>query len=202
MFSPSLAHCARDGASIDMNAKKNKRLLILAASFLFLVGCSSTPTKVDNGAIHARTFSFVSGGASPANADKRRVVHSMIQDAITKNLAARGITKVPSRGDVTVAYLVVVGDNASTELVDDYFGYGRDSDLLHEKAQSAYNSSKNPNYFRAGTLLIDVLDSKDFKLIKRGYATRPILQNPSSDARAERIQEVVDEILRDVRVAP
>ena len=71
---------------------------------------------------------------------------------------------------------------------------------MHEKAQEAYVSNKNPNFFEAGTLLIDITDSKDFKLLKRGYATRPILRDISDNARAERIQGVVDEILADVRV--
>ena len=35
-----------------------------------------------------------------------------------------------------------------------------------------------------------------------GHATRPILQNLSAGTKAARIQEVVDEILRDVRIEP
>ena len=61
--------------------------------------------------------------------------------------------------------------------INDYFGYAADADALQNKAQAAYTGSKNPNYFEAGTLVIDVIDSKTFKLLKRGYATRPILQN-------------------------
>ena len=55
--------------------------------------------------------------------------------------------------------------------------------------------------FQAGTLVIDIIDSKSYKLLKRGYATRPILKNLPDDAKAARIQDVVDEILRDLRVA-
>ena len=84
----------------------------------------------------------------------------------------------------------------------DYFGYGRDTTELEEKAHAAYDGAKTPNYFEAGTLLIDLIDSKSYKLLKRGYATRPALRNMSDDARAETIQGAVDEILRDVRVEP
>ena len=178
--------------------------LTLLAGVLALAGCSSTPTKVDTGSIRARTFSYVDRGSkpSPNYAENRQAVHQMIQEAITKDLAARGVTRVDRGGDLTVGYLVIVGNNATTTTINDYFGYGADAAGLHAKAHEAYTDSKNPNYFEAGTLLIDLTDSKSFKLLKRGYATRPILRNIPDDARAARIQELVDEILRDVRIGP
>jgi hypothetical protein len=178
--------------------------LLLAVGALVLAGCSSTPAKVDSGTIHGRTFSFVNRAARPAPgyADDRQAIHDMIHQSITKTLAARGLTPVPAGGDLTVGYLVIVGNNASTEMINDYFGYGADAAGLHDKAQEAYTGSKNPNYFEAGTLLIDIVDSQNFKLLKRGYATRPTLRGQSADARAAQVQDAVDEILRDVRVAP
>jgi hypothetical protein len=179
-------------------------LPLLAAGAITLAGCSSTPTKVDTGPVRARTFSFVQPGpkASPAYADNRQAVHAMIQDAITQHLAAKGVTRVASGGDVTVAYLVIAGNNATTTSINDYFGYGSDATALSEKAHEAYTGSKNPNYFEAGTLVIDLVEPKTFKLLKRGYATRPILRDLPADARAARLREVVDEILRDLRFKP
>jgi hypothetical protein len=187
-----------------MKRTLNYSFLLLAAGALALAGCSSTPAKVDTGSIHARTFSFVDRGArpSPAYTDNRQAIHAMIQEAITRNLAARGVTRVATGGDVTVGYLVIVGNNASTAAISDYFGYGEDASALQDKAHAAYTESKNPNYFEAGTLVIDLIDTRSFKLLKRGHATRPILRNLPDDARAARIQEVVDEILRNVRIAP
>jgi hypothetical protein len=174
--------------------------LILAVGVLALAGCSSTPAKVDTGSIRARTFSYVNTGAkAPGYAENRQAIHSMIQEAITKNLASRGVAKTDAGGDVTVGYLLIVGNNASTAAISEYFGYGQDADALHDKAQEAYTSSKNPNYFEAGTLIIDIIDSKSFKLLKRNYASRPILRNVPDDVRATRLQAVVDEILHDVR---
>jgi hypothetical protein len=140
---------------------KLKPFLTLAACALTLAGCSSTPTKVDTGPIQGRTFNFVNRGGRPTPdyAESRVPVHSMVQAAITKNLASKGITKVDSGGDLTVGYLIVVGNNVSTTAINDYFSYGDDAAALHDKAQEAYASSKNPNYFEAGTLLIDINDS-------------------------------------------
>lgn len=181
---------------------KNNLLLTVAVGGLLLVGCSA-PTKVDKGPIHAQSFSFVNRASRPPQgyADERQAVHNLIQEAITKNLADRGITRTAAGGDVTVGYLVIVGNNTTTERINDYFGYGDDASALHDKAHAAYTGSKNPNYFEAGTLVIDITDGKTFKLLKRGYATRPTLRNLPDDAKATRIQEAVDEILSQVRFA-
>ena len=145
-------------------------LVTLNLAALLAGGCSSTPTKVDEGPIHATTFSFIARDdrATPSfTVDRWQPIHVMIQDSITRNLADKGLNKVASGGDVIVAYLVIVGNNASTEAVNDYFGYGRDAAALHDKAQDAYSSSKNPNYFEAGTLLVDIIDAKTYKLLRR-----------------------------------
>ena len=178
--------------------------LIVGAIIFTLAGCSSVPTKVDTGPIRARTFHFVDGGLkpAPAYADNRDAVHAMIQEAIARNLAARGVARLATGGDVTVAYLVILGNNVSTVSINDYFGYQDDAWALHEKAQEAYTGTKNPDSFEAGTLLIDIIDSKGFKVRMRNYATRPIIRNLPDDARAARIQEVVDEILRGVSIGP
>jgi hypothetical protein len=177
-------------------------LLLLAAGALTLAGCSSTPTRVDKGPIRARTFTFVNPGPQAASRARERMqpVHQMIQEAITKNLAARGIARSAGGADITVAYLLVIGNNASTELIDDYFGYGGDGAALLDKASTAYSDSKNPNYFVAGTILIDLVDSRTRKLLKRNYTSRELLRNPSSAIMAARIQEAVNEILSDLRV--
>lgn len=182
---------------------KSSFLLPLNLAALLIAGCSSAPTKVDSGAIRAATFSFIDGGIKPAPAytDGREQVHAMIQDSINRNLAGKGLQKVASGGELIVAYLVIVGNNANTELMDTYFGQGRDAAALHDQAHVAYNRSKNPNYFEAGTLLVDLLDAKTYKLLKRAHVTRPVLRNPTVKARADQIQEAVDAVLRDVRIA-
>ncbi len=83
--------------------------------------------------------------------------------------------------------------------VNDYFGYGRDVTGLHDKAHEKYTGSQNPNQFEAGTLVIDIIDGKNFKLLKRGYATRAVSPALSAGQRAAHISSAVDQILRDVK---
>jgi hypothetical protein len=181
---------------------KSSPFFPLALVALLAAGCS-TPTKVDKGPIKATSFSFVTRAPSriPAASDEWTSIHAMIQDSISRNLANKGLTKKESGGDVVVAYLVIVGNNGRSELIPAYFGYGRDATALQDKAQKAFSDSKNPNYFEAGTLVVDIVDATTFKLLKRSYVVRPVLRNPTQEAQAERIQEAVDEVLKDLRVA-
>jgi hypothetical protein len=176
---------------------------LLAVGAVLLAGCSSTPTKVSTGTVHASTFSFVTGRPMPPDyAEKREQIHALIQSAITTNLTAKGLSRAPAGGDVFLAYLVILGDNVSTTDVNDYFGYGRDSDALMDKTQqkSAINN-ENPNFFMAGTLVIDVIDAKTYKLLYRNYVARQVLRNVPDDVRAERIQSAVDQALAGLRIA-
>jgi len=180
------------------------RRLLFAVGALLLAGCASTPGKVDTGTIRAATFNFVDGGVKqpPAYADNREAVHAMIQAAIKKNLAAHGVKRVPSGGDVTVAYLVILGDNVSTRSINDYFGYSDDAWPLHEKAHAAYTGTGKPDSFEAGTLLIDIIDNKTLKVRARNYVTRSLLRNLPENERAARIQDVVDAVLGKVVIGP
>jgi hypothetical protein len=183
---------------------KHSFLITLSLVALLVAGCSSTPIRVDHGPIRASSFSFIA--APPTDTpnfapDRWAPIHAMIQDSISRNLADKGLSHVATGGDVIVAYLVIVGDNANTEAVSTYFGYGRNAGALHDKAHEAYNNSKNPNYFQAGTLLVDIIDAKTYELLKRSYVVRPLLNNPTTEIRTEHIQEAVDAVLKDVRIS-
>lgn len=179
------------------------RLLLTLTTVVTLAGCSSTPTHVDEGPIRAQTFSFIDPGQrpTPSFADSRAAAHTMIQEAITGNLSSRGLKRVPSGGEVTVAYLIITGNNVSTTAIEDHFGYGRDAATLQKKAHEAYTGSKNPNAFEAGTLVVDVIDSRTFKVLWRGHITRPLLGNLPAEQRPERVQEYVDTLLGELRLA-
>jgi hypothetical protein len=186
-----------------MKIMKSIICCLLAAGAVLLAGCSSTtPTKVNKGPVRVGTFSFVQGRPAPEYAEKREQIHKFIQNAITANLDVKGLTRVQSSGNVIVAYLVILGDNVATTDVNDYFGYGRDSSELLDKAhQAGAIDNKNPNHFVAGTLLIDVIDARTYKLLYRNYAVRSVMRNAPDDVRAERIQSVVDEALAGLKVA-
>ena len=173
----------------------------LAVAVVLVAGCG-TPARVDKGAIKAATFSFLRPGPLPeaAFSENRQQIHALVQGAINNNLTAKGLTGTASGGDVTVAYLIVVGNNVSTSAINDYFGYSADATALVDKAHKAYTGGQQRDYFQAGTLLIDLIDARTQKVLLRNYVTRPVLQNPPLDVRKARIQEAVNEALQGVRI--
>jgi hypothetical protein len=187
---------------MDMNkASMNLSLLSgLAVAVVVIAGCS-TPSHVDKGPIKATTFSFMRPGPLPeaAFAEKRQQVHALVQEAIANNLAAKGVRLAAEGGDVTIAYLIVVGNNAMTSSINDYFGYGPDATALVDKAHKAYTEGDQRSYFEAGTLLIDIVDPRANKVLARNYVTRQVLRDASADVRKARIQEAVNEALQGVR---
>jgi hypothetical protein len=182
---------------------KNLWFLPLLLTGLLIASCSSTPTRVDKGLLKVHTYNFINGGIAltPPATNRRDAIHQLIQKAIINDLTAKGLQRTDGTGDVTVAYMIIVGNNVSTEAVTTYFGMGRDADALHNKAQDAYTSSQNPNRFEAGTLVIDVLDAKTYELLYRNYVVRPILNNVTAAVRGERVQEAVDAALANLRIA-
>jgi hypothetical protein len=125
----------------------------------------------------------------------------MIQEAITKNLAAKGVSAVRSGGDISVAYLVIAGNNAATTSLNEYFGYGDDATALVDKAHEQAIKGQSRGYFEAGTLVIDIVDTKSSKLLKRASVSSNILRDLPLDVRQARIQGFVDQALSDLRIA-
>jgi hypothetical protein len=182
--------------------KTNTYSLIVAGT-LALAGCSSVKTHVDTGPIHGRTFSFINVGTreAPTYAERRKQAHAKIQEAITRTLAAKGLNHVSQGGDITVAYLIIVGNNATTMSLNDYFGYTSDATALMDKAHNAQTGKRSDrDYIESGTLVIDILDSKTSQLLKRATIQAQILRELPLDAREARLQGLVDQALGDLRI--
>jgi PBP1b-binding outer membrane lipoprotein LpoB len=181
---------------------KTNHYALMVAAALALAGCSSVKSHVDTGPIHARTFSFINAGSRelPAYAESRKQAHTAVQDAITRNLAEKGVVHAERGGDVTVAYLIIVGNNATTTSLNEYFGYTSDADALTDKFHKTEAVKNNDRaYYEAGTLVIDFLDPGTSKLLKRATVQAQILRELPMAQREARLQGFVDQALADLR---
>ncbi len=177
---------------------------LLVVGLLTLAGCTSVKTQVDTGPLVGHTFAFMNPGPQgvPAYAENRELAHTLIQQAITTNLAAKGLRRVPQDGDLTVAYLVIVGNNVATTSLNEYFGYGPEADAWLEKVHKGQTvKDKDRAYFESGTLVIDFVDRKTAKLLERASIQAEILRNLPMESRVARLQAIVDQALSNVRVA-
>lgn len=165
-------------------------------------GCVSVKMNVKSGPIPAQTYSFVTLEPRLATPmpEKEQKVHGMVQEAIANNLAAKGVSRVEAGGDIIVAYLIIVGDGAITTYRDEYFGYDTDAPELMDAVHDRALKKEGRNYTIAGTLVIDILDGKTSKLLKRTSIESEILRNVSMDTRVARLQSIVDEALNDLKI--
>ncbi len=144
------------------------------------------------------TFRFVDTSASkrPFFLESSVPVNRMIQHSIRNEFRKNGLTAVENDADLIVAYLPIIQDNVSTTMIDNYFGYGRSSDkildLAHEKGAI---KGKSPDSFKAGAIIIDLIDAKTNELIYRHYARRDLIKHITDDKRQQRINDVVSEAL-------
>ncbi len=171
---------------------------------LILAACSSVKTHVNKAPVRARTFSFLNTGSRelPGFAEKSAQAHALMQQALKSNLSTRGIVYAPTGGDVTVAYLIIVGNNSTTTSLNTYFGYTAESDAFVNKVHSEQTGNNARGYFEAGTLVIDFLDPQTEKVLQRRSIHAPVLRNVPAETRSARIQAVVDQALKDVPVSP
>ncbi len=189
---------------ILLSSSSTRNLLVVLVGALALTGCSSVKTKVDHAPVSARTFSFLDTGPRPMPeySETRKEAHALIQQALINNLAGKGVTCTPTGGDITLAYLVIVGNNAETTSLNRYFGYSNDADALVDKVHKQQTQkSTERNYFEAGTLVIDVLDPKSSKLLQRRSIQAQVLRNLSLEKRQARVQTIVDQALADLQIS-
>jgi hypothetical protein len=178
-----------------------KTTILSVALALALSGCSTVPVQVDKGPIHAQTFSFINRAqrAIPQYADNRAAVLERVQEAIATNLVAKGLTQEATGGDVTVAFLVIVGNNVTTMAVNDYFGYSEDSaKLLNKIHEEDTGEGGQRGYYESGTLVIDIVNPSTQELLWRGSIQRQVLRNLPTEQRLARLQETVDAILKNL----
>jgi len=173
-------------------------LLPLLGLTLALAGCSSVKTSVDKGAVNARTFSFLNTGSRQTPSNSRKQAHELVQQALINNLGRKGVTYTATGGDVTVAYLIVVGNNGATTSLNEYFGYSDDTTAMVDKVHSAQTGGDDRGYFEAGTLVIDFVDPATSKLLQRRSVHSQVLRNLTMEARTARVQALVDQALKDV----
>ena len=184
--------------------KIHAKLFLVPALAAILTGCASEPTRFSSGPIKAHTFSFVKmDDTKQADyADKRAEIHTLVQGAIDKTLAGKGLTEVPANGDVNVLYLIIISNGATTQTINDYFGYSGGAYELEGKAHQAFaEDNRNPTGYPAGTLVIDIVDPAKRTVLWRNFVYRPILNDLPMDKRQERLQEAVNEVFKTLPLA-
>ena len=181
-----------------------KSLLLLSALTITSLVCSCStgidiPKGTSKGYQSARLIEYnpdaeVTDDAAAVVREKK--AHAMIHKALSEEFSSHGITYGKSNADLTVAYLVMIQNNAITFHYNDYFGKGRDADAITDYAhlKGAIRSKRN-EFFERAIIVVDVIDTKTNNLIFRNHYAKDTIDKPTDAQRNQRIQAAVKEAL-------
>lgn len=163
--------------------KTFKLCLGIAFAVIFSASCTSVSTSKNTGESLSSGYTsarLAKPGADlqDAGAEGSAEVHDTIQRTIRNRFKTRGMIFGNPNADLVVAYMIV-GQGAGTPTMNEpYSGNGG-----------------NPNNFKSGTLVIDIVDAKTNKLIYRGTTKRSLLGGVKPVERNARINETVAQTL-------
>jgi hypothetical protein len=148
------------------------------------------------------TYSWVDNGKAPSN--DTRINNDLIIDrvrrAVESNFAARGFVKASNQAaDFQVSWHGAIEKKLQVDTIDHFYspyGYGS----LYRDPFWAGGSTMRTSTVReyeVGSIIIDILDPQQHKLIWRGSGSKMLSGESNSEKTTQRINEAVSAILKD-----
>ncbi|WLG95224.1 DUF4136 domain-containing protein [Pseudomonas sp. FP198] len=125
---------------------------------------------------------------------KSDLTEQRIRQAVADQLDQRGLRPAPSgtRSDVQVQAYLIVEDRQ--QQVTTNYGGGWGGPWNGYWGGPMYNETRNVSY-KVATVQIDLLDSKDGKLVWRGSDEQLLSESPNPTERSTKVRETVGRIL-------
>lgn len=165
-------------------------MTILGSIFVMLLfsGCASVRVKHDyDSTVNFETYKTYSWlrqrvHETDAPAGKGNMGVSVVREAVDRELAAKGYVKTD---DPNPDFKLAFHTNATDKIDVNIYGYG-------PWRRPFYGRYANVDRYKEGTLILDIVDAAEKRLIWRGWGT----SNLSDRSRAaEKISEVVAKML-------
>jgi len=160
------------------------------ASLWFFVGCSSLDVSVDYdpGFDFRTSKSFAIAHYNKEGEDT--LFNDRLIKALDADLQSKGYTKsAKEEADLIVTFHTNVENKTSIDTDYQMIGYGR-----YGYGGGMVATTRTYNY-KKGTLIIDVLNPKDEKIVWRGMATDILKEHKTPQERTEYINKVVKETM-------
>ena len=127
---------------------------------------------------------------------RNSLTHERIQSAVDAHLATRGYKKVAeAQADFLVTHSVTVESRTQVNETRMSVGYGRYG--AHGGVGVGYGIPVNTTVYqyKVGTLVIDVIDARQKRLVWRGSGERTLGEDQAPEKRTEIINTTVNEVL-------
>jgi hypothetical protein len=167
---------------------RNLTLALLASTTLFSVACSSLEISTDYDPSVAfgsyKTFAFKDGAKA-----KNSLAQSRFQIALTQALEARGLGKATADADLKVFTHFVLGKDVRLNS----YGYGMGG--WYGYRWGGGMGSVQVQEIPTGMIVVDMVDTKENRLVWRGTAKDRISRDSTPEERQGRVKEAVEKML-------
>ncbi|MCB2219070.1 MAG: DUF4136 domain-containing protein [Bacteroidetes bacterium] len=183
-------------------------LALIVASYLFS-GCSSLKLSAD----YDKTVDFSKyktiefyGWAKESDKLLNGMDKTRIEDAFANEFYKRGMSLVKSDGDLVVTLFIVIENKTETTAHTANMGYGGYYGGYYGYGPGwgwgpSYTTTSVSTYdYKVGTVICDVYDKSEERLIWEGIATKTIDDNPNT--REKNIPKAVALLMKKYPVAP
>jgi len=166
---------------------------------LYLSACSGIKVSQDYEKGHdfsgLRTYAWKANNNHEYGIQGNDLVDKRIRVAIQNNLSAKSFNQLTSgKPDFYISYHVTIKQKVSSSSASGGISMGRSS---HGRYGSVgMSSGSNVQVYNQGTILIDVTDPENNKLIWRGISTQSVSDHLKPGESAEIINETVEKILQ------
>jgi hypothetical protein len=167
---------------------------ILVAALALGSGCSNVHVETDwdpeADFAALRTWAWLEHASQETDHPllKSPLLHERVQRAVEDELGMRGYRQVSAnQADFRVGYHMSLEQKLDVLTIDRMYGYGRWGGWTYPETYVTE--------YQEGTLILDVVDARRGKLAWRGWAARPIYEQPSPEESEKNIREAVAAIL-------
>lgn len=116
------------------------------------------------------------------------LLHDRIRRAVEDELVRRGHPRAAGGApDFRVGYHLSLEQKLDVYTIDRTYGYGRFGTWTYPET--------HVDQYQEGTLILDVVDVRHGKLAWRGWASRPVYEQPSPEESERNVREAVAAIL-------
>lgn len=170
--------------------KKTKTLAVWTAAVLCLASCAPSlkvNTDYDKSADFSKYKTFTLYQSDSSNSAISQLNQERIKNAVIAAMQSKGLTLASGTPDLYVNTVTILKDKVALSSNTDYYGYGGVYRPYYWGAGMGMSSTTNYNvdYYKDGSLIIDVIDAGTKKLIWQGIGNKEIdnpIKNPDVEA--------------------
>lgn len=187
--------------------KRCIRFSSIAVLLLISAACTTLSVHTDYNPAYdftkLRTYAWLQNASVPSN--DARINNALVVDrvraAVEKNLADKGYVKtVSASADFMVSWLGAIDKKLQVETIEHFYspyGYGA---LYRDPFWNGGMRTSTTREYEVGTLVVDILDPREHKLIWRSTGKDRLKSKKDPEAVTKGINEAVSAIMKDFPV--